>query len=202
MQLTVITTDRLFDGESMIVNHLFEAGMLRLHLRKPSATEEELRNFLQQIKAEYYERIVLHDHFGLLQSFPLFGAHLNKRNRTVPADVEHLGCSCHSFGEVLQAIDKYDYLFLSPIFDSISKSGYNHAFTEEELITAKSEGLINSKVIALGGINEHTIPIAAKYGFGGVAVLGALWNRDIKDITKQFKILSTTVKNQRKDCYS
>jgi threonine dehydrogenase-like Zn-dependent dehydrogenase len=45
---------------------------------------------------------------------------------------------------------------------------------DETLLSAKASGLINERVIALGGISPKTIPHAAAYGFGGVAVLGAL----------------------------
>jgi thiamine-phosphate pyrophosphorylase len=202
MQLIVITTEGLFNEEVLILNKLFERGMSRLHLRKPSANEEELGNLLLQIKTEYYERIVLHDHFSLLQSFPLSGVHLNRRNPFPPTAKQlSVSCSCHSFGEVLHLAGNYDYLFLSPIFDSISKLGYKQAFTAEELTTARSEGLINSNVIALGGVNEQTLPLAAKYGFGGVAVLGALWSKYMKDknetaLIKQFEVLSTLAKNR------
>ena len=202
MQLIVITAEILFEEEGFILNKLFEKGMFRLHLRKPLATEEELGNLLLQIKPEYYERIVLHDYFSLLQSFPLSGVHLNRRNPVPPAVKQlSVSCSCHSFEDVLHSTGKHNYLFLSPIFNSISKSGYKHAFTAEELITAKSEGLIHSKLIALGGINEKTIPLAANYGFGGVAVLGALWSNYLKDknttaLIKQLDVLSTIAKKQ------
>ena len=182
MRLIVITTDILFEGESFILNKLFEAGMPLLHLRKPLTTKSEMEKLLMQIKEEYYDRIVLHDHFELVRSFPLKGVHLNKRNPIRPnIKLSSVSCSCHSLENVQSAMENHDYLFLSPIFDSISKSGYEHAFTSEQLMKAKSQGLINEKVIALGGIDEQTITIAAGYGFGGVAVLGALWGNFIKD---------------------
>ena len=85
-------------------------------------------------------------------------------------------------------------MFLSPIFDSISKVGYSHAFTREQLLDAKSRHLINEEIIALGGIAQETIPLAAQYGFGGVAVLGSLWgnylqNRDERALLQRFRNL-------------
>lgn len=61
-------------------------------------------------------------------------------------------------------------------------------------MNAKAKGIINTKVMALGGINEDTIPLAADYGFGGVAVLGALWadypsDRDQEGLSKRFNNL-------------
>ena len=40
---------------------------------------------------------------------------------------------------------------------------------------ASSDGIINQKVIALGGMDNTTIPLIEPLNFGGVAVLGALW---------------------------
>ena len=153
MKLIFITTEHFFEGEAAALNALFERGMEILHVRKPASTETELKNLIEQIDERFHKRIVLHDHY----------VH-----------------SRHSFKE-LENITEYDYVFLSPIFDSISKVGYTHAFTSEDLLNAKSTGLINKKVIALGGINAENIPIAHQYGFGGVAVIGALWGNFSKD---------------------
>jgi thiamine-phosphate pyrophosphorylase len=175
MSLIVITVDALFEGEADVLNRLFERGLATLHLRKPFATEAELRKMLEQIDSRFHDRIVLHDRFSLLDTFRLKGVHLNWRNPLPPKRKElSVSCSCHSLEE-LKAAGKFNYVFLSPIFDSISKADYMHAFSRETLQSAKADGWINRRVIALGGISPETIPQAADYGFGGVAVLGALW---------------------------
>ena len=86
-----------------------------------------------------------------------------------------LSVSCHSLEELSAHKAKFDYLFLSPIFDSISKKGYSGRFTREELLEARDNGLIDKKIIALGGITAGNIPIIRELGFGGVAVLGSVW---------------------------
>jgi thiamine-phosphate pyrophosphorylase len=173
MNLIVITYETIFDGEASAINRLFERGMETLHLRKPQATKEELGILLSQIDEKFHSRIVLHDHFSLNDSFRLKGVHLNRRNSQCPnRQGLSLSRSCHSLEE-LENNDDFNYVFLSPVFDSISKPGYNHAFSQEELRMAKER--INEKVIALGGISSETIPLVKAYGFGGVAVLGALW---------------------------
>ena len=75
----------------------------------------------------------------------------------------------------LTEINMYDYVFLSPIFNSISKKEYFSKFNDEILLNASLNGKINKKVIALGGINQETLPIVKKYGFWGVAVIGSVW---------------------------
>jgi thiamine-phosphate pyrophosphorylase len=119
--------------------------------------------------------------------FSLKGIHLNRRNwqqgTPLPEVInDHPGSehrlsvsrSCHSFDDV-SAPGSSDYAFLSPVFDSISKTGYKQAFTPQQLYEAKERQIINENVIALGGITSDKIPTACRYGFGGVAVLGALW---------------------------
>ncbi|MDR3253081.1 MAG: thiamine phosphate synthase [Tannerella sp.] len=86
------------------------------------------------------------------------------------------------------------YVFLSPVFDSISKVGYRQGFTSEELLSYRMQGFINKRVIALGGIYAGNISEIRRYGFGGVAVLGALWEGYIKDrdrekLLERFRLL-------------
>jgi thiamine-phosphate pyrophosphorylase len=201
MKLIIITTDRIFEDEPSACNQLFARGMTVLHLRKPSASEKDVRDFLSGIHPAYHHRIVLHDCFSLARLFGLQGVHLNRRNPFPPQQAAGaLSRSCHSMEE-LEEMDGFSHVFLSPVFDSISKKEYARAFTEEDLLSAKAKGLINGKVIALGGISAATIPLAAQYGFGGVAVLGALWgdypgDKDIKGLLQRFDELLDITRKQ------
>ena len=66
---------------------------------------------------------------------------------------------------------------MSPIYDSISKVNYYSTYTAEELREAQKSKVIDSKVIALGGINADNLLEIKDFGFGGAAILGDLWNR-------------------------
>ena len=181
MRLFVLTPERGMLDEWRVLNFLMDDCAFLLHLRKPGATKSELFRLLSEVKQEHLSRIVLHDHFDLLNDFPtLRGVHLNSRN---PA-FEHtqrpisVSRSCHSLAEIRTALtgpERCDYVFLSPIFDSISKAGYVRAFTHDELAQAADNQMINERVIALGGMDAETIPLVKRYNFGGAAVLGALW---------------------------
>ena len=181
MELIVITLEKILEDETIAINRLFSEGLQTLHLRKPDSSLETLRLILTGIDASYHERIVLHDHFLLTEEFNLKGVHLNRRNSQPPVNQRiSVSKSCHKLNE-LEESQTYNYVFLSPIFNSISKEGYNRAFTEEELIEARNSGRIYSKVYALGGISLKEIKQAAVYGFGGVAVLGSLWGKYEED---------------------
>lgn len=175
----VITLPEFFDNEADAIVRLFQSGLERLHLRKPEATEAEYRDLLRQIPSCYHSRIVLHDHFALLDEFCLGGVHLNRRNPAAPKGwTGHVSCSCHSLEEVQQRKSQFDYVSLSPIYDSVSKQGYLSAFSHEELSAAKVAGVIDGKVMALGGITHDRLQEVERLGFGGVMVLGDAWRKE------------------------
>lgn len=190
MKLVVITRPDFFEGETDIVNDLFRSGMERLHLRKPKASEDELSAWLQSIDRQHYGRIVLHDCFSLVEKFSLGGVHLNSRNPEAPENIQGITVSrsCHSIDEVAEHKGRCNYLFLSPIYDSISKEGYGAAFSCIELKRAAEEGIIDSQVFALGGVSLEHIPEIRSLGFGGAAVLGALWQA--ADPVKYLEVLA------------
>ena len=169
MKWIVITLPEFIRNEAGYIQQLFESGIDFLHLRKPEASLEDYENLIQKIDAKWYPQIVIHDHFELCEKYHLHGIHLNKRNSEIPKDFKgSISRSCHSFQEVMTALNMsnkenpegnapasksiYDYVFLSPIFDSISKKGYRHSFSNKDLEDAANNGIINEKVVALGGV--------------------------------------------------
>ena len=178
MRFLVITEPQFTDNEAAITVQLLRWGTDLVHLRKPESSADELAKLVEAIPTAYHNRLVLHDHFDLAAHFTLHGLHLNRRNSVLPPN--HKGTvsqSCHTLDEVKACKTKYDYVFLSPVFNSISKLGYTSAFTPKALSEAKKQGLIDQKVVALGGITAANIDKTKYYGFGGVALLGDIWSR-------------------------
>ena len=174
-KLIAITLPDFFPEEAERINSLICSGLERLHLRKPHADRESIKVLLDNIAPANYSRIVLHDHFDLAGEFSLGGIHLNQRNPNPLLSFKGtVSRSCHYISELKEHPD-LDYLFLSPVFPSISKSGYGSGFPKEELMAAAKEGIINERIFALGGISAEMIPLLQEIPFGGVAVLGALW---------------------------
>ncbi|WP_321332072.1 thiamine phosphate synthase [uncultured Bacteroides sp.] len=197
MKLIVVTTPTFFVEEDKIITALFEEGLDILHLRKPDMPALYAERLLTLIPEKYHHRIVTHEHFYLKNEFDLMGIHINKRNPEEPHDYHgHISCSCHSVEEVKNKKHLYDYVFLSPIYDCISKEGYSSAYTPEELRQAAAEEIIDNKVIALGGITPDNLLEIKDFGFGGAAVLGDLWQKfdvctdlNFLAIIKHFKML-------------
>lgn len=191
MKLIVITHPEHLPGEEKLITALFETGLERLHLRKPTYTRSETEKLLQAIPFEYYSRIVLHDYHTLALQYALGGIHLNARNPLEPKEyVGGISCSCHSLGEVRERKNRMDYVFLSPIFDSISKQSYVSGYTDLMLREASNAGIIDEKVVALGGILPERIDYLNEIGFGGAAALGVIWKtptiEGVQAILKRF----------------
>ncbi|WP_373833513.1 thiamine phosphate synthase [Bacteroides heparinolyticus] len=178
MKLIVVTAPTFFVEEDKIITALFEEGLDILHLRKPETSAMYSERPLTLIPKQYHKRIVTHEHFYLQEEFNLMGIHLNARNPKEPHDFSgHISCTCHSLDEVKSKKHFYDYLFLSPIFDCITKDGISSGFEAEELRQAGKEKIIDHKVMALGGITPNNILEIKDYGFGGAVVVGDLWNK-------------------------
>ena len=187
MKLIAITKPDFYDGEAAVIRRLFESGFDIVHLRKPCKdvacrvhsndvacrVHIKIRNLLNVLSSEERSKIVVHDYPELYYEFSLKGFHINKNIVKYPEGYQGFKTrSCHSLEEVMLYKDDFDYVFLSPIFDSISKQGYKSAFTEDELRRASEEGIIDKKVVALGGVTYDKISLLKDLGFGGAAMMG------------------------------
>lgn len=176
----IITLPHFFDGEAERIVQLLRRGDIDLiHLRKPQATCEELEALIRSIPEKLHQRLVLHDHHALALSYQLRGIHLNSRTPFPPEGWKgQLSISCHSIEELAEKKHQpFTYLSLSPIFDSISKQGYRSAFTAEDIAKAHEGGIIDNRVMALGGVTFDKLQLVKQMGFGGSMILGDAWKQ-------------------------
>ena len=200
MKLIVVTTPTFFVEEDQILTALFEEGLDILHLRKPETPAMYSERLLTLSPQKYHKRIVTHEHFYLQEEFGLMGIHLNRRNPSEPHDYSgHISCTCRTLSELSSKKHFYDYLFLSPVFDSVS-SPRPASFTTEELRQGSHDKLIDNKIMALGGVRWENIPLVRDLGFGGAVIMGDLWSkfnactdRDYRGIIEYFKKLRKAV---------
>lgn len=197
MKVIVISNPEELTGEAKIVVELFEAGLERFHLRKPKYSTNSLRNYLDKIPAKYRNRIVIHSHHELSIPYKLGGIHVTEHHRTqnywqtwlltkyikLRRPGIEITTGFHTIGSLKNDNSKYSYVFLSPVFDSITKIGYRSTFNEDSLI--KMIGKSSYNVIALGGVDEDKISKAHELGFYGVALMGSIWKS--KDPVEKFK---------------
>lgn len=192
-----MTTPYFFVEEHQILNALFDEGLEILHLRKPATEPVYSERLLTLLSDNYRKRIVVHDHFYLKNEYNLKGIHLNQRNPELPQKYKgHISSSCHAGDEIKTHKKSFDYMFLSPIFDSISKENYSTQFTPADLRELSASKIIDRKVMALGGVGLDNISKVKELGFGGAVILGDIWNRfsihstaDFKDLILHFRKL-------------
>lgn len=155
---------------------LLEIGVERVHLRTVNASRDNLSTLIEAFPSRFRRRLSIHEHFSLAEKYNLGGIHLNSRFPTAPNGWTGLvSRSCHTIKEV-ETDQTSDYLFLSPIADSISKPGYHSAFTHAQLAEAARQGVITHRVIALGGMTPYMEDEMRNLGFGGVAMMGMVFS--------------------------
>ena len=187
MKLILITSPTYFVEEDKIITALFEEGLDILHLCKTDTAPIYAERLLTLIPEQFHKRIVVHENFYLKDEYKLKGIHLNNRNPNVPHHYKgHVSCSCHTLEELKEQKRNCDYVFLNNQTD----------YTPEEIRKAHKAGLIDKKVIAMGGIDMNNIRQIKESGFGGVAIMEDLWNkfdtcldRDFDQVIEHFKKL-------------
>jgi thiamine-phosphate pyrophosphorylase len=134
--LAVLTLPGMFAGEADHLEGLLEAGVSRLHLRKPAAGVGEFEGLLRRLAPRWSERLVLHGGRELALRYGIPNVHgsveyRGGRGRSgggpfVGGDPDGLtlSTSVHNWEEFALLPDGLAYAFISPVFDSISKAGY------------------------------------------------------------------------------
>jgi thiamine-phosphate pyrophosphorylase len=218
MKLIVISAPEKVEKEHELINALFEQGLKTFHLRKPGYTINEMQDFLKAIHPQYLRRISIHSHYELMGKYNLAGIHLTGDHlKSMPADSLKeiynvarkknlkISGSVHSLEDFSNLSFNYDYVFLSPVFNSISKRGYlsNLSLHEiSQLLEKMKRNNIRTKVIALGGIDENKTKKIIEMNFDGAAILGAVWNDFSKsgNISKAIEVFnSIKIKCQTED---
>ena len=201
MLLILFSAPSFINGEKETLFSLFEEGLELFHLRKPKASKKQVAGFIESIPDKYHSRIVIHSHYSLTREFNLKGIHLTEKEREKLSERsnsennrEHIvSTSFHSLETLKKNRKKYEYVFLSPVFDSISKQNYKAAFDlkelKNELPGLKKRKNNSSEVIALGGINAENIEKINQLGFDGAAILGVVWeSKDPVQVFREIKI--------------
>ena len=197
MKLILVTSPNYFVEEDKIVTALFEEGLDILHLYKNDTAPIYAERLLTLLPDQYLKRIVAHENFYLKEEYKLKGVHINTPNPVAPPHYKgHLSCTCHTLEEVKAQKKNSDYLF----FDNIPMEGQPSDYTAEDIRKAHKSGIIDKRVIACGNINEDNLKLMKEYGFGGVAIREALWDkfdtcldRDFDQVIEHFKILKKLI---------
>ena len=200
MKLIAITPELPHRREIEFITHILDSGFDYVHLRKPDYEISQLRKYIESIPSQYHNRLKLHSHFVLASEFDVAGLHLNRRFNEIPNGLPQkikLSRSCHLANE-LTGLNRYEYVLLSPIFNSISKRGYSSKFSQGDLIEIFKRQETHDKIVALGGIIPNHLIQLSRLGFAGAAFLGYLFNSDaITDLDNKLNNIQNITK-----CYN
>ena len=185
------------DEADGIIRYLTSDAIDLFHIRKTGENPDYTSALLEAVPRELRGRLILHSHYSLWNKFNPGGIHFKE---TVPEEIYRraianrgiVSAGAHSIKELEKKSELIDkdtqdllsvaygeneplrYIFLSPIYDSISKTGYSSRFTLEnpELLQAVSQ----HPTIALGGIKPAFFSELYDAKFAGAALLGYLWS--------------------------
>jgi len=191
----VISPPEFRADEQSIVQEMLDAGLKCYHIRKPDFSEEDLREYILRFEADYRGRLIIHHRPDLMVEFDLGGVHYRFSDLNIEnsADGKIISCSCHSWEEVQNLPSDLNYAFVSPVFDSISKEGYER---NTALLSVPSFDKA-CPLIALGGIDKNNFERAFDAGYDGVAFLGYIWQQEGSEIERferiQEKIIGSKI---------
>jgi len=201
--MVLITSPVSLPDEARIIQRLFEEGLELLHIRKPNASRDEVVNFISGIDEQYHPRLVLHQDYELADVFSINRIHFTEKTRldfkeiTGNLDKQKswvFSTSTHSIETFNMLPDQFTYAFLSPVYESISKSGYIPETNIAESVKKRTN--FKTDLIALGGISSENQEQALVNGFNDVALLGAIWNAE--NPIEEFKKCLTICNEHRK----
>jgi thiamine-phosphate pyrophosphorylase len=191
MKLIVCSTPETLSHEQQLVQELLHCGLETFHLRKPTFSKEEMKNWLEQLEDSDRRCVVLHSHWALADEFQLKGIHIGATAwQQLPLTEQQawldyakrkqltFSSSVHNQEEINRLPGGLDYVWLSPIYESISKQAYSSTYSQvqfdqwvKELKEKKQ-----TKVYALGGVTAQHAADLAPRGFDGMVVLGSVWS--------------------------
>lgn len=188
MKIILLSDFFAINKEHELLDALFKEGLEYFHLRKRSYTEAEMRLYLEKIPPSCYDKIIIHSHFDLVQEYGLKGLHFKKEFTienyatsiglslsSIRDKYQHLSHSVHSLQDIKENKFPFDYMFLSPVFDSISNLGYNSKIKIQTIRKFFKEEPDHLQIIAITGITDEKVSKVMEAGFNGLGLLGYIW---------------------------
>ena len=190
--LYVITDEGISHGLSHveIARKVAEGGADVIQLRDKARTGKDMLSIALQIKKITRSagiRFIINDRLDLARASDADGVHLGQEDLPIPFARRVapkgfiIGTSVRSVQEAIIAESEgADYIALSPIFDTPTKSDAGPGKGLEMLKEIKSA--VSIPVIAIGGIGKGNVRQVMDAGADGVAVISAIVGQ--KDIVK------------------
>lgn len=190
MKLIVVSSAYDIENEIGLIELMFRKGMDKFHLRKPNYTTKDYETFLDRLHPKFRKHIIIHSRHNMAFRYKLKGINLGRNHKRTKLKTFWKVFKMKLINKKLIVTSEfdsltqfnasrypYDYVMLSPVYDSISKKGkrskFNHSRLKKAFKTKK-----NYEVYAGGGITASRIPHCQELGFDGVAVMGSIWESE------------------------
>lgn len=183
-----LVTDRSVMSTNTVehsVELAIQGGCTLVQLREKTLSSLEFYETAVRVKAvcdRYKVPLVINDRVDIALAVDAAGVHVGQSDlpagivRGMIGDGKILGVSASNLAEALQAErDGADYLGVGAMFATGTKADAKSVSMNElkEIRTA-----IRLPIVAIGGINQDTIPLLQGMGIDGIAVVSAIVSED------------------------
>ena len=124
MDVLLITQPKLKQNEANSISKLFDAGLERLHIRKPEHTALEISCLLDAIPEHCHPNIVIHRHPELDTEYNLAGYHHSDREEIRNCKGTN-SRSLHSLKDLSTIDHGLDYVFFGQFTDLFPRKAMN-----------------------------------------------------------------------------
>jgi thiamine-phosphate pyrophosphorylase len=199
MVFVVISSPNKSKSEIRHIVEFFDNGLDFFHVKKKGFTKSKMEEYLSAIPKKYRNKIVLHSHYFLAKKYGLRGIHISrhKKRKKYMSDVHYyiakvfagnlkISKSYHSIHSLVHDKKKYDYVFLSPVFDSHNIGVFSASFSEKQLRSVLYK--THHNVVALGGVTTDRVEVARRSGFDGVALHSTIWREKNDRLAKLIEV--------------
>ena len=190
MKLIVVCSAYDIENEIGLIELMLRKGMDKFHLRKPNYTTKYDETFLDRLHPKFIKLIISHSRHNMAFRYKLKGINLGRNHKRTKLKTFWKVFKMKLINKKLIVTSEfdsltqfnasrypYDYVMLSPVYDSISKKGkrskFNHSRLKKAFKTKK-----NYEVYAGGGITASRIAHCQELGFDGVVVMGSIWESE------------------------
>jgi len=177
-RIVLISHPGYLPDEAGLWQQMLDEGLGRLHIRKPGMATTDLVTLISGVDPRDRHKLVIHHHPEVALELELGGVHHAfselARGGTERVKGRTVSCSVHDWQELERVAETCDYCFISPVYNSISKTGY----AANPALEYVPERHRHRKVYALGGINAANCLDTLAKGYYGIALLGSIWSDD------------------------
>ncbi len=199
MRLYAVTDETWIAGRTLegCVEEALAGGATFVQLRDKNSERHRLRDSACRIKALCEAAgvpFVINDDVGLAREIDADGVHVGqddmacKEARATLGPAKIVGVSVQTREQAFKAQEEgADYLGVGAVFSTATKP--DSALVSREALRGICKA-VTIPVVAIGGLNEKTIPLLAGTGVDGVAVVSALFAaEDVRDAASRLRSL-------------